>query len=160
MPQFTLIIKNETTDEQETLPIAGQDNASKPNPSSSELNNKQVMLGKSLVAWKQVKGYVAPIVNYEINQIQLRSGRTELQQQHQFSYNLVNDGLGIMETIAAGAAVGHVAGAIAGAVVGLVSKGISISQNVATINTERDLENVTLRMNRIRAGAGGSREQN
>lgn len=35
---------------------------------------------------------------------------------------------------------------------GLVSKGISISQNVATINTERDLENVTLRMNRIRAG--------
>ena len=82
-----------------------------------------------------------------------------MQERAQFAQKVFNDGLGILESgVVAGLATGNVVGFVVGVGVGLVSKGINIMQNQIRINTERSVENQSIQLNYIRAGARGSRQ--
>ena len=110
-----------------------------------------------MVAYHAVKSFADQIVNHRISTIELRTGSKELQERANFINNTVQKGLGVAESMFMGAAVGGLPGAIIGTVVGLAHTAISYTQAQNTINMQRTLENVSINMNTIRAGAGSSR---
>ena len=76
----------------------------------------------------------------------------------QFMYNIGNSALGILESIALGAAVGGGApGALVGALVGIAGQAISYAQAQNVIDLNRTLESMTITQNNVRAGTANRR---
>lgn len=112
---------------------------------------------KKLVSYKAVKSFATQIVNHEISQVELRTGSRELQDRATFINETVQRGLGIVEGVALGAVAGGPIGAVIGALVGVTHTAISYAQRQDTLNLQRSIENASIQMNYIRAGANGSR---
>lgn len=157
MATYEFIIKNSTS-EQSTKPVAGQQDESKSvkGKKQEEIDGKQT-IAQGFVAWKKAKSFINQVASYQISTLELQSGAKEYQQKTQFTYNLVNQGVSIVENIAVGVAVGNVYGAIAGAVLGIAQTGISYLQKANTIQLQQNLESLSLQQMNLRAGAGGSR---
>lgn len=159
MAKYEFIFKNETSDgEEANLPVAGtptsSDNAQQKHASISK--GRQIV-GAGLVAWHQVKPWIVKVASHTVNQVELRTGRSEWAQKIQFGYSLVSKGVGLLENIGMGYAAGKVPGAVIGAMTSIASTVVDYIQKQDNINLEKSLENITLQQNRIRAGVGGSR---
>ena len=159
MATYEIIIKNET-DTQQSSAVAGE--------SAGESSQGVVNKGKKLtegqkkaagflVAYNALKPWISQTVSHQINTVELRTGRKEYAERTQFTYNIVNDVVGIGESALAGYAVGNLPGAVIGAIVGLGHTLLGYAQKQETINIQNSLENIVLQQNRIRAGVGGSR---
>lgn len=70
---------------------------------------------------------------------------------------VASEAIGFGESVLTGYAIGNVPGAIIGGVMSLGHTLLSISQKAQTINEQRSLENRSIQLNYIRAGALGSR---
>lgn len=132
-------------------PIAGQDGVRQETPNENAVNAGAVV--KGLVSFNAfVKPFVQPIINHSIQTISLRTGAQETQQRIQLAYDIGEQAVGMLESIAIGAAVGRLPGAIMGATVGLVTTMINYANQADTIGLERSLENIALRGLNVRAG--------
>lgn len=156
MATYEFVIRKEGS-KSKTNPIAGS--------SSSSDNERKGLLSKEgaqafvkgYTAYKTIKSFGTQIVNHQVSLVELRTGSQELQQRANFINQLVQDGLGIVESIAVGAALGSLPGALVGLTLSVAHKAIGYSQAQQTIETKRDVETVSLMMNYIRAGANSSR---
>lgn len=159
MATYEIILRNKTVDTEPTGgAVAGSpNNSSGQSKSGKNLTEGQKALGKSLVALQKVKSWINPVINHEINMVELRTGRREYARKIQFAHEIAQQGLGIVESIAMGYAVGNVWGAVIGAVGSIGHTAMNYIQRQDEINTQETLENISLQQNRIRAGAGGSR---
>lgn len=72
-------------------------------------------VGAAVAIYKTAKGFAQQLITHQVSTIELRTGASEYQQKMQFMYNIGNSALGILESIALGAAVG---GGAPGALVG------------------------------------------
>lgn len=110
-----------------------------------------------MVAYRTVKSFATQIINHEVSLVELRTGSRELQQRTSFYNEIAQKGVGILEKMAFGAFVGGGVGAFIGLTLGTTHELIGYAQNQQRIDTERNIENQSLQMQYIRAGAGGSR---
>lgn len=112
---------------------------------------------KGLVAYHTVKSFATQVVNHEVSMVQLRTGSNELQERANFINQTVQKGIGILEGGIAGAMVGGLPGFLIGTTLSLMHSVIGYGQAVNRLNTENTLENQSIVMNIVRAGARGSR---
>jgi hypothetical protein len=113
--------------------------------------------GKALTAYHFAKSFTDQIFTHEVSMVELRTGSGELQQRANFNLEVGQKIIGGIESIAVGAAVGGLPGALLGMTTSAAHWAISYNQKVETLNTQRTLENQSIQMNYIRAGASGSR---
>lgn len=111
----------------------------------------------AVFSYATVKSFATQQINYSVSLTGLRTGSNELQQKASFYNQIIQKGVGAAETVAAGAAAGGWVGAVIGLGVSTAHTLIGFSQAQNTINLNRTLENRSLEMTRIRAGAQGSR---
>lgn len=94
------------------------------------------------------------LISYEVGTTELRTGAREYEQKLQFGYSLAKQ---TAVPLVMGAISGGLAGAAIGIVIGFGMQAISWAQNAQTIRYNRDLENISIGMARVRAGVSGSR---
>lgn len=158
MATYEIILKNETSTEEENTGVAGSESGKEPKKEKQQLSKAQIGIGKGLVAFNLAKPWINQVASHEISMVELRTGSKEAQQKAQFAYSVANQAFGFGASILTGFAVGNVPGAIIGALTNVGHTLISLDQRERTINLQRSLESRTLQMNYVRAGAGGSRK--
>ena len=116
--------------------------------------------GQGMVAYHGLKAFAVQQLNHEVSLVELRTGSREMQDRANFQTQLFQKGVGILETTAPGALVGGLYGALIGLGLSTAHTFIDYANKQDTINTARQAESVSLEMQRIRAGALGSRSAN
>lgn len=137
--------------------VAGDDDNTGRTAQSTQGGGTRNAAITGLVAWRTVKPWINQMATHQLNVASIRDGSTELAQRRHFGYQIATQTIGVVESMAAGFAVGNVAGAAIGLAVGLGHTLMSYANNQQIINERRNLENRSLQMNYIRAGARGSR---
>ena len=151
---YEIIIKNAGGGASESPISAGADIGDKTPKSAS--NNLGAL--KKVVSYGFAKSLVVKAVNHEVSLVELRTGSNELQQRADFINGAVQQAAGIVEMAVTGAVLGGgIVGAVVGATVGLLNTVIGIAQRQNTINMQRNVENISLQRQYVRAGARGSR---
>ncbi len=156
--EYQIVVKNEGVKSTRS-PIAGDTTDSDTEKGKGLLskNAAKAFMG-GMVAYRTVKTFANQIVSHEISMVQLHTGSNEQQERANFTRDMISKGVGILETgLMAGLVTGNVLGFVAGVAMGATSTVISYAQNQDRINTQRTLENQSIQMNYIRAGARGSR---
>lgn len=158
MAEYTILIKSDA--DSYNSPIAGDTNKSDTQKTGGLLTKSQAQaFGKGMVAYRQVKSFVQQGVNDYVSKVQLRTGSNELQQKANFINEMVNTGLNVVETTFVAGMVGGLPGALVGLLTSTAHTLIGYAQNQNRLNTERTIENQSIQMNYIRAGARGSRRE-
>lgn len=160
--EYVFIIKNEdaTTEEKET-PVAGENNVQRQPP--AETNEKAgggKTAGVAFAAISTVESFVVPVVNHEINKVELATGSREYSQRVQFGMQVGQSVFDVGKSVAAGAFVGGGVGALIGLVLGGARQLMNLAMNIDTFNLKRDLEAETINRNIRRAGTNRSRSAN
>lgn len=144
----------------------GASGGSAPRSTAVSPKGEDVSPGKALYdSYKAIKNaapvalalkYVNKAVTTSINLVELRTGRSTYQEQLNWTYSTALKGLGIVGSIAAGFVTGNpllIIGGLATAADTAIDYGIAQQ----TLNLERRVENISIGMANIRAGAGGDR---
>ena len=103
--------------------------------------------------------YVNKATTTGINLVALRTGRTTYQEQLQWTYSTALKGLAIAGSIVGGVATGNPTLIIGGAMAA-VDTFVDYSISAENIRLERRVENISMGMANVRAGAGGNRNSN
>lgn len=160
--EYVFIIKNEdvTTEKKET-PVAGENNVQRqPSAESNEKAGVSKTAGVAFAAVSTVESFVVPVVNHEINKVELATGSREYSQRVQFGMQVGQSVFDVGKSIAAGAFVGGGYGALVGLVLGGARQLMNLAMNIDTFNLKRDLEAETINRNIRRAGTNRSRSAN
>ena len=160
--EYVFIIKNEdaTTEEKET-PVAGDNSVQRQPPAeSNEKAGGSKTAGVAFAAVSTVESFVVPVVNHEINKVELATGSREYSQRIQFGMQVGQSVFDVGKTVAAGAFVGGGPGAIVGLVLGAARQLMNLAMNIDTFNLKRNLEYETINRNVRRAGTNRSRSAN
>lgn len=126
-------------------------------PSGGKSTKGLTQLAQLTTAYHTVKSFALQQINYDVSMVELRTGSRDMQERANFYNSVVQKGLGIAEATAVGFAMGNLPGALAGLMVSTTHTAIGYAQKQNTINLQQTLENRSLEMMRIRAGALGSR---
>ena len=160
--EYVFIIKNEdaTTEKKET-PVAGENNVQRqPSAESNEKAGVSKTAGVAFAAVSTVESFVVPVVNHEINKVELATGSREYSQRVQFGMQVGQSVFDVGKSSAAGAFVGGGYGALIGLVLGGARQLMNLAMNIDTFNLKRDLEAETINRNVRRAGTNRSRSAN
>ena len=166
--EYVLTLKNETQEgiAQEVggaggIQTAGSSGASTGGEQASGLSpSAKKALRGVLSVYKPLKSTANQAISYELSQVELRTGSREQHQRASFAYSIGSQLVSAVENIALGAAFGGLRGAIAGLALSAVSTAISISQTQNTLNTERQLEDISRNLAAQRVTVSGSRYMN
>lgn len=164
---YTLTLENETQEgiAQEVGGAGGIQNTGSPSPAGGEQSDgispsaKKAIRGV-LSVYRPIKSTANQVISYEVSQVELRTGSREQHQRANFAYSVGTQLWNSAETIATGALLGGLPGAIVGLALSAVSTVVSISQAQNTINTQRNLEDVSRNLSAQRATVSGSRYMN
>ena len=155
--EYVIRMINDTGGGKKKTVAGDDDNTGRTAQGISSRSGTQNAVTSGLVAWRTVKPWINQMATHQLNVASIRDASTELAQRRQFGYQIATQAIGVVESMAAGFAVGNVAGAAIGLAVGLGHTLLSYANNQQIINERRNLENRSLQMNYIRAGARGSR---
>ena len=109
---------------------------------------------KQIVSYGTAIAVADKLISYDISTVSLRTGATEYEQKLQFGYSMAKQTL---LPAAIGLATGGLPGAIIGGLFSFAMQGITWAQNSQTIQYNKQLESISLRMANTRAGVTGSR---
>lgn len=109
------------------------------------------------VAW--ALKYADMAITNSQNRVALKSGRATYQQQIQYKYSVAKQGIAVGGAIVAGIATGNPLMMVA-AGMSIVDKYVGYANNAETIRLEKMVENISVGMANVRAGAGGNRNSN
>lgn len=159
---YTITIKNSNGGSGGISPVAGSNTQT--NESKGSFWKNGLLQGEARTAaikgyavYRTVKSFASQVITHEDSMVQLRTGSNSLQEQANWHAKVRSTAVGILESAAMGAMVFGFAGMVLGATLSAAHKLINIQQNRDRLNTERNVENVGLQMQNIRAGANGSR---
>lgn len=157
--QYQIVIENKGGTGKANSPIANDQNESDSDKGKGLLSKsaaKAYVAGYA--AYTKVKSFASQIYSHEVSMVQLRTGSNEEQERANFTRDMLSKGLNMLEAGAMTALVtGNVLGFAIGAGITVAQTLISYGQNQDRINTQRTLENQSIQLNYIRAGARGSR---
>lgn len=132
--------------------------ASVPPSGGDNVLSKKYLTG--MFAYRTIKSFVVQQINYQVSTTALRTGSNELQQRAEFQNQLIQKGVGILESTVIGLKLGSLPGALIGLSLSTAHTLIGYGQNQNTLNMQKVLENRSLELTRIRAGAQNSRSNN
>ena len=115
------------------------------------------------MAYTGIKQIAESYITYNLSTVNLRTGASEYSQKLQFAYNEGSQALSAVGSVAMGAAVGGVVGAAVAAVgvgISYLMKFIGYAQNAARLETEQNLESISIGFASTRAGVSGRRSNN
>ena len=112
---------------------------------------------KAMTAYHTLKAFAVQEINYQVSTVELRTGSKDLQEKANFTNQIIQKGISILETTAVGAVMGGLPGALAGLALSTAHTAIGYAQRQSTLNLQESLENRSIEMMRIRAGSLGSR---
>lgn len=161
------------SEEQKKTPVA-QSNSDSSTTSTSSTSSSSggsgalsaqdvIGAGKKIMAYTGIKQIAESYISYELSTVNLRTGAAEYSQKLQFAYNEGSQALSAVGSIAMGAAVGGVVGAAVAAVgvgISYLMKFIGYAQNAARLETEQNLESISIGFASTRAGVSGRRSNN
>lgn len=161
------------SEEQKKTPVA-QSNADSSTTSTSSTSSSSggngalsaqdvIGAGKKIMAYTGIKQIAESYITYNLSTVNLRTGASEYSQKLQFAYNEGSQALSAVGSIAMGAAVGGVVGAAVAAVgvgISYLMKFIGYAQNAARLETEQNLESISIGFASTRAGVSGRRSNN
>lgn len=154
MARYTITFRNETGDTSSS-PVAGGGQAQAKQGQSGETQSSKPEWVKGLVAYNQyLKPFVSQVASHEVSTVSLRTGSDELQQKVEFARDIATAGLGIVENIAVGAAIGNLPGALIGAFMGLATTAVGYMNRRKTIGYNQALEDISIDFMNTRAGGG------
>lgn len=157
--QYQIVVENRGGTGKNNSPIAKDQNESDSDKGKGLLSKsaaKAYMAGYA--AYTKVKSFADQIYAHEVSMVELRTGSKEAQDRANFTRDMITKGVSFVEAGMMTALVtGNVAGFAIGAGISLTQTLISYAQNQDRINTQRTLENTSIQLNYIRAGARGSR---
>ncbi|MDR3318395.1 MAG: hypothetical protein LBS99_03075 [Clostridiales bacterium] len=156
-----IVIRDQTAkDKEKKKPVSGEsqplggDNDGQ-GSAGGGISESRVAAAKALMAYNRFgKPYIQQIVSHDINMTSLQTGAEELQQREQHIYSLASQAFDMGESIAVGALTGGVWGAVAGALLNVAGTVFTHIQKVQTVNTEKTLESLGMRLTDERAGGG------
>lgn len=151
MATYEIIIKNKSS---------GGARSSVAGSTSSSAKDKQQDTIAGVAVYGYAKKLATQVVSHRVNTVELRTGQAELQQKISFKYDVAKQAFGFFESIAIGGGLAGISGAVIGGVLSLGSMLVNLANRQDTININRDIENVSISQNNIRAGAGQSRREN
>lgn len=108
---------------------------------------------RPVAAYHLAKSVLTTQLSYRASTVSLRTGSDALQERTQFETSLATQAFNALESVVVGLAVGGAVGAVAGLVFSTYSSVQGIANRANTINLERQVENITIAQNNIRAGA-------
>lgn len=152
MAQYEIVLKNQTRQSKKS-PISGDTKEVKVGNKSqigSETGRSSAL--EKVISYGVAKSFAQQILQHRVNTVELRTGSAELQQKISFAYQIGNQALSIIESVAVGAMVGNLPGAIMGAVAGVTHTLIGYAQNAQRIRWQGELENISNTLINVRAG--------
>lgn len=157
MASYEIILRNKTSDAGSSSSAASpRGNTKKTVPDTAPPPIRQ--LAGMGAAYGIAKSAMSKIVTHTINTVSLRTGQTEYQQRLQFQYEIASRGFNILESVVVGAMVGNAPGAILGAATSLGSALHDLYNRSDTLRISRNLENISIGLADIRAGARADRQ--
>lgn len=123
--------------------------------STSDVPKAEKSVSASLatfVATQAIKPFIQQTKNFLVNNVELMTGSTELQQRVDFDFQLLGDATTIVSTTAAGAALGGPIGAGVGALVGIAQVAMGYFFNQQQINLQAQIEDRQINYLTNRAG--------
>lgn len=164
---YSLTIKNETADENENNPIAGNAAGSKQasGGDNAAAAASTIKAAKIMAVLGTAMHFADKIVSHRIQTVELRTGASEQQERLSFAYSVAKQAGGIIMSTIAGFAVGNAPGALIGFLTSATTTAMSYAQKASELRMQRDLEAVGLKYMNIRAGGSvasysGSRMKN
>lgn len=169
MPEYEIIIRNETAKESAGAPVSGEEGAEhsvRPDiatdtggddPDASRAPQKKPKDKAPLISAKTITPFIMSALNFHVSTAQLRTGSAEYQQRLDFARKTAGEVISYGASVASGFAVGGVAGAAVAATVGALQKVMEISQSAERIRLEREIEAESLGELSRRAGMGLSK---
>ena len=166
MARYEFVIKNETSDESPVKAVTGENKGvgGETSEGASAGEKMAVSMAKKLISVGVVVHTVDQVVSHQHSLISLQTGAQEYGQRANFIYQ---KGSGLLKSVIGGAVTGSAGGPVGaaiGAVVGLVtnigSNVMSYALKQQTINTQKDLEDISRRMRMMRATTSGRRYSN
>ncbi len=157
MATYEFVIRKDGLESKEN-PVAGGNTKSDTEQGKGLLSKENAKkFAQGMVAYRTVKSFSTQIINHEVSMVELRTGSKELQERASFINQIAQQGLGIIESAVTGAMLGGLAGALIGTALSVTHQAIGYAQAQNRIDNQRTLENNSIEMNYIRAGARGSR---
>lgn len=148
-------------EESKTAPVtpatAAKSDGEEVSPGKKKSGKKKQAIAKGIAAYHYAKAVADTFIANEINTIELRTGRAQLQARMQTSYDIGKRIWSIGESIAIGAMIGGAVGAVVGAVGSVAMQAVSIGIEQHNLNLERAVEEAGLAQAQIRAGTSGNR---
>lgn len=156
--EYTITIENKTRTPKKKAEnaIAGNNKGKKEEP---PLTVSEAM-AEAMVAYRQIKPFITSAISHEVSLVELRTGSKELQEKANFINHAIQQGTSMLENIALGALVGGGAGAALAASMSVIQSIVGFAKNQQTLNIQQSVENRSLDMQIVRAGAGRSRSSN
>lgn len=106
----------------------------------------------TFVATRAIKPFISQAKNFLVNNVELMTGSTELQQRVDFAMQAIDAGASVISTTAAGSAIGGPIGGAVGFVVGIVQQLTGYFFEQQQINLERRSEDRQISYLQNRAG--------
>lgn len=138
-------------------PVAGSNKKTPEQKYQEKWDNslKKGLMG--LVSYSTISSTASNLISYEISQVELRTGAHEKEQKMQAVFSFGKRAVNSAAALVAGAVTGNLPLVAIGLVSSLVNSAISIGQKANTINTQQQLENISIQMQNERAGVQGRR---
>ena len=157
---YSIIIEVKGDIEKKNSPISGDKTESDTQKSAGILNKEQAKaFGKGLVAYHYGKAFTDQIISHRVSTVELRTGSKDLQDRANLMLDVSQKLVSAGESMLTGLMVGGGVGAVLGLVTNLLHTAISYSQKQQVLNMQETLENRSIQLTYIRAGANGSRRQ-
>lgn len=153
---YTITIKLPSSTDESAM--AGSSTKKSNSPSESQQNANSVAdAAQKVVTYAAVMHTAEKLVSYEISQVNLKTGASEYQQRLESSYSALKQ---FAMPIVGAAVTGNIPFAFVASIWAGVNGLISIAQKTDELNTRRDLENMSIGMQIVRAGTNNSRSGN
>ena len=133
--------------------VTGTEQAQQP----SKTEQGAVNAVKGMVSFAAVRGFANNLISYEISQVSLRTGAKEYEQKLQFAQSVGNQVTNVLMATGFGFKYGGGLGATAAFATSSIYTLIGYAQNINTIETKQNLENISIGMASVRAGVSGRR---
>lgn len=117
-------------------------------------------LVKRMVSYGAIKSTADQVINYNISAVSLKTGANEYSQRLQVGYQIGTKLLDTGVSIGVGVATGTLPLMFAGLLMNGINQLISYQQSVDELNTKKYSEDISLGMQRVRAGTSGRRGWN
>lgn len=150
---YEIVFKNDTQGKRGAIATDGAKKTSKKKTDDEDTS----MLVKGIYAIQKVKTAVTPIVQGAVARAAVRSGRNEYAERVQEATSFGLSAAGFLLSEGVLLASGNIPLALLNAAATGVSAGVSYINAQAMINEQKNIQDVTLALNRERAGYSGSR---